>query len=278
MKFEDVNGDGEWDAGSTTRSRAGPSSFTNNEADAGVQLPTRPTPSAASASTRPRPTAATPSRDLTAGDVLRGRAMPARAGCQTYPTPTTTWARATTTRSPSTSGFSELDNDFGNFKLGTKAGVKFEDVNGNAVRRAATPRQGLDDHAVRGERGKATACSCPARCRRRHRRASTKTEADGKLLLRDAHRGARTSWSSIARRAGSRPTQHRQGPGHVRLLHDHRDSGFSELDNDFGNFKLGTKAGVNFEDVNGDGEWDEGRRPARGLDHRAVEQRRGRRG
>ena len=35
-------------------------------------------------------------------------------------------------------------------------------------------------------------------------------------------------------------------------------SGFEELDNDFGNFKLGTKAGVKFDDVNGDGERDEG--------------------
>ena len=39
-----------------------------------------------------------------------------------------------------TSGFLDTDNNFGNFKLGTKAGYKFDDVNGNGAWRPAPSR------------------------------------------------------------------------------------------------------------------------------------------
>jgi hypothetical protein len=83
---------------------------------------------------------------LTAGDYVVCEVLPS-GWVQTLPTsgptcPDGTYGYAFTV----TSGFSETSNDFGNFELGEKGGMKFNDLNGDGVKDAGEP--GLDSWVI----------------------------------------------------------------------------------------------------------------------------------
>ena len=168
------------------------------------------------------------------------------------------------------SGFSELRNDFGNFSW-TKAGYKFDDVNGNGAwsnqHRAGDQRR--DDQAVErpGQQQHGQ--------RRRHRggdrgHGQGRGAGQGRLLRvhRAEGRGVRGA-GGLRRRLDpdeAATTAETTGTCGYGVYPITVGSGFSELRNDFGNFKLGTKAGYKFDDVNGNGAWAD--------QHRAGDQRR----
>ena len=157
------------------------------------------------------------------------------------------------------SGFSELRNDFG-IELGTKAGYKFDDVNGNGAWATSTEpgingvtiklaeRPGQQQHGQRrrhrgGDRGHGQGRGAGQdRLLRVHRAEGRGVRGAGGLRRRLDPDEADHGWR--------RPAPAATGSTLITV-----GSGFSELRNDFGNFKLGTKAGYKFDDVNGNGAW-----------------------
>ena len=120
-----------------------------------------------------------------------------------------------------TSGFEELDNDFGNFKLGTKAGVKFDDVNGNATRDEGEP--GIKDWTITlwTENGKADGLQMSGDDADASK--SVKTDVDGKysfgsltvgtyFVVEDCPSGWVQTYPTTDKDLGT-----------CRLLHDQRD-------------------------------------------------------
>ena len=153
-----------------------------------------------------------------------------------------------------TSGFNDTNNDFGNFKLGTKSGKKFEDVDGSGGFNAGdklvkdwTITLFNDDGETPGVLdGEDTV------------KTTTKTDADGK-------------YSFTGLLAGTYFVVEDCPSGWVQTFPNTDDnlstcdnykivvtSGFNDTNNDFGNFKLGTKSGKKFEDVDGSGGFNAG--------------------
>src|SRR3989442_579765 len=155
------------------------------------------------------------------------------------------------------SGSTETGNDFGNFQQGTKSGVKFNDLNGNGVKDPGEP--GLSGWTIRAyvdgngngmlDAGETTIA------------ASAMTDGSGAYTL-TLNPGTyvvcevlQATWTQ------SRPTNTKcvagsgLGPGGYALT---VSSGSTETGNDFGNFQQGTKSGVKFNDLNGNGVKDPG--------------------
>ena len=141
-----------------------------------------------------------------------------------------------------TSGFSETTNDFGNFQLGTKSGHKYVDPNGDGdlsdkvaytegwtinLYKDVEPFGTLESEAV-------------------FKTATTDATgayefdglAAGRYIVAEA---SKTGWVQTFPAA----------PGIYAFT---VTSGFSETDNDFGNFKSGVKGGHKYVDPNGDGD------------------------
>ena len=108
-----------------------------------------------------------------------------------------------------TSGFNELDNDFGNFKLGTKAGMKFDDVNGNGAKDAGDP--GISNWTITlwTENGKATGLQTSGD--NADGSKSVKTDADWQVLVRVADRGHVLRGRGLPDRVDPDVPEHRQG-------------------------------------------------------------------
>src|SRR3989449_916298 len=171
-----------------------------------------------------------------------------------------------------TSGSSETGNDFGNFRQGTKSGVKFNDLNGNGARDAGEPGllgwtiEAFADGNGDGTLSATEAAAAPA--------AVAITDASGAYTL-TLNPGTyvvcevlQPTWTQSkpanTKCAAGSPTL---GPGGYALT---VTSGSSETGNDFGNFRQGTKSGVKFNDLNGNGVKDLGELGLGGWEIRAY--------
>src|SRR5947207_2157791 len=151
-----------------------------------------------------------------------------------------------------TSGSSETGNDFGNFQQGTKSGVKFNDLNGNGVKEPGDP--GLSGWTIRAytdtngngslDAGETTVA------------ASTTTNGAGDYTL-PLNPGKyvvcevqQSTWTESMPANTKCSAIVGLGPGGYAIT---VTSGSSETGNDFGNFQQGTKSGVKFNDLNGNG-------------------------
>ncbi|MCU0983103.1 MAG: hypothetical protein MUF25_28420, partial [Pirellulaceae bacterium] len=131
------------------------------------------------------------------------------------------------------------DLDFGNFRHATKSGVKFEDANGNGVKDADEPSLSGWTIQLTGTDGLGTPVNL-----------STTTDVNGAYLFSvppgtyTVNEVPQSGWTSSYPPSGSYT---------VTL-----QSGQADSDNDFGNFRHATKSGVKFEDANGNGAKDAG--------------------
>src|SRR2546422_7345535 len=159
-----------------------------------------------------------------------------------------------------TSGSSETGNDFGNFQQGTKSGVKFNDLNGNGARDAGEPGllgwtiEAFADGNGDGTLSATEAAAAPA--------AVAITDASGAYTL-TLNPGTyvvcevlQPTWTQSkpanTKCAAGSPTL---GPGGYALT---VTLGSSDTGNDFGNFQKGSKSGVKYNDLNGNGAKDVG--------------------
>src|SRR3989449_7407240 len=152
-----------------------------------------------------------------------------------------------------TSGSTETGNDFGNFRQGTKSGVKFKDLNGNGLKDVGEP--GLSGWTIRAyvdvngngtlDAGETTIA------------ASASTDGSGAYTL-TLNPGTyvvcevlQPTWTQSkpanTKCAAGSPTL---GPGGYALT---VTSGSSDTGNDFGNFQKGSKSGVKYNDLKGNG-------------------------
>ena len=149
------------------------------------------------------------------------------------------------------SGQVDSGNDFGNFRNGTKSGTKFEDSNANGVRDVGEPGiQGVQIHLF-GTDGRGNAV---------HLHATT--DSSGAYTI-SAPPGSYTACESVpAGYTQSFPTSGPSCAGHtgasgigwaVTLTSGSLDSG-----NDFGNFRNATISGMKFKDADAGGDKDSG--------------------
>ena len=149
-----------------------------------------------------------------------------------------------------TSGGSESDNDFGNFRQASKAGTKFEDLNADGDRDAGEPGvAGVQIHLF-GTDGQGNAV---------HRHETT--GADGSYSFANVAPGSYTvcetvaaGWTQSYPESGADCSGHGGGVGYSITL----DSNEADMGNDFGNFRQASKSGTKFEDLNANGGRDEG--------------------
>src|SRR2546430_573393 len=137
------------------------------------------------------------------------------------------------------SGFNETNNDFGNFKLGTKAGHVLDDVNGAGSHADGTPLVGPTVSIYNDVDGSGTYNAGDTLG------ATTTTDATGKYSFGGLHAGKylviETCPSGLFLMI--RPPPRSALSPYTTLFRSTVSSGFNETNNDFGNFKLGTKAG-----------------------------------
>src|SRR5581483_10560820 len=120
--------------------------------------------------------------------------------------------------------------DFGNFRLGRLAGVKFNDINGDGVREAG--ESGLQGWTIQLLSTADVVL------------ATTTTDAAGNY----AFDGLMAGTYRVREVGQAGWVQTTVNPGDVTVL-----SGTAATGVDFGNFRLGQLAGVKFNDINGDG-------------------------
>jgi len=134
-----------------------------------------------------------------------------------------------------TSGSNLTGKDFGNFQLGSIAGEKFNDINGNGTKDVG--ESGLQNWRI--------SLSGPIT-------DSTLTDVNGNY-----------SFSSLT--VGSYTVSEKLQTGWIQTMPSNPgtyvvsiSSGVNSTDKDFGNFQLGSIAGINFNDVDGNGVKDVG--------------------
>src|SRR2546426_958341 len=254
VKFNDLNGNGIKDGGEPGLSGWTILAYTDGNADGTL-----------SATEAAAPPAATAITDVTGAYTLTLNpgtyvVCEVRQMGWTESTPVNTKCAAGTGLGPGgyaltvTSGSSETGNDFGNFQRGTKSGVKFNDLNGNGIKDGGEPGlAGWTISAYTDGNGDGTlsateAAAVPA--------ATAITDVTGAYTL-TLNPGTyvvcevlQPTWTQ------SRPVNTKcaagtgLGPGGYALT---VTSGSSETGNDIGNFQPGTKSGVKFNDLNGNG-------------------------
>jgi len=160
-----------------------------------------------------------------------------------------------------TSGSTDPGNNFGNFQKGTKSGVKFNDLNGNGVKDMGEP--GLLGWEIRaykdldgdGTLSAAEAAVGPATSMTTNGSGAYSFSLNpGKYVICEV---LQSGWfeSKPANVNCAGGSGFSLGPGGFAVT---VTSGSSEPNNDFGNFRRGTKAGVKFNDQNGNGVKDAG--------------------
>jgi len=124
------------------------------------------------------------------------------------------------------------DKDFGNFKLGKISGYKYNDLNGDGDWDQGEPALSGWDIQLSGDAA-----------------AVDTTDANGFY-----------EFSNLG--AGDYGLQEVQQPGWIQTSANPSDvhvvSGTNSQDNNFGNFQLGSISGRKFDDLNGNGAWDNG--------------------
>jgi hypothetical protein len=162
------------------------------------------------------------------------------------------------------SGNDLTNNDFGNFKLVTKSGMKWEDVNGNGVKDSGD--NGLGDWTIRLYDAQGNQID------------ETTTASDGSYSFGPLGPGTYTvcevlkpGWLETFPLSTTKPPTGESiatnclppdgtGIGYTFTT----QSGVNLTTNDFGNFQEPTKSGVKWEDMNGDGHRDAGDDPLDG--------------
>jgi hypothetical protein len=150
-------------------------------------------------------------------------------------------------------------NNFGNFKKPTKSGVKFEDLDGNGMRDAGEP--GIADWPIdlykQGNQGFAL-------------EGSTTTDANGAYSFGPLDPGTyRVCEGSVLGYTQTLPNAATPDPANETItdqcpspnIYGYEFTAKSGVDlehNDFANVKVGTKSGVKFDDLNGNGARDQG--------------------
>ena len=154
------------------------------------------------------------------------------------------------------SGFIETENNFGNFQLGTKAGIKWDDLDGDGVMDSGEPPISGWTITLWKETGKAAGLQVDGATLDTAKAVTT--DAAGKYVFGSLSAG--TYYVVEACPAGWIQTFPNTDKDMATC--DYYTitvtSGFSDLNNDFGNFKLGTKSGYKWNDVTPNGVWDTG--------------------
>ena len=137
---------------------------------------------------------------------------------------------------PVSSGSTITGKDFGNFRLGSIAGLKFNDTNGNGIKDPGEP-------GISGWRIRLSLNSSPF--------DSTTTDGSGNYLFTGLFSGSYTVSEAVSPGwIQTFPVSGSYNPGIA--------SGDSVTGLYFGNFQLGTISGVKFNDLNGNGAKDPG--------------------
>ena len=162
-----------------------------------------------------------------------------------------------------TSGFNDTNNDFGNFKLGTTSGYKFNDVNGDGTwdTDQDVPEPGLEDWTItlyketNENDGLQIADSGGDEYQAYDRTDDTGMYEFGGLTVGTYYiieSCPDNGW--VQTYPGTDETEATCGDGVQTITVT--TSGTVLTDKNFGNFKLGTSEGFKFEDENGNGVWD----------------------
>ncbi|MBI5404815.1 MAG: DUF11 domain-containing protein, partial [Candidatus Kerfeldbacteria bacterium] len=134
------------------------------------------------------------------------------------------------------SGTDSQDNNFGNFALGSISGRKFDDLNGNGTWDQGEPTiQGWTIYLNDGDN-----------------LSSTQTDANGIYAFSNLGPDSYTISENLV--TGWIQTFPPQNGTYLVTL----TSGANVTDKDFGNFKLGKISGYKFNDLNGNGSWNQG--------------------
>ena len=171
-----------------------------------------------------------------------------------------------------TSGASHTGNDFGNFRQGTKSGIKYEDDNADGNQDAGEdPLSGWVIRAYSDTNGDGILQAGETTIA-----DSDTTTATGAYAAAARPRQVR-GLRGPARRTGSSASPSRRTTAAPRSRASAPDgyaititSGSTETGNDFGNFRQGTKSGIKYEDDNADGNQDAGEDPLSGWVIRAY--------
>jgi len=142
-----------------------------------------------------------------------------------------------------TSGQTDSDNDFGNFQKATKSGYKFNDLNANGVWDQGEP--GLEDWTITlsGTDGLGNSVNMTAQ-----------TDVNGAYSFMVNPGTYDVTETILADWYQSNPGTPLSPAGYSINL----TSGQTDSDNDFGNFHKATKSGHKFNDLNANGDWDQG--------------------
>ena len=170
-----------------------------------------------------------------------------------------------------TSGFSETGNDFGNFRQGTKSGIKYEDDNADGNQDAGEdPLSGWEIRAYTDDNGDGTLQAGETTIADSDTTTGTgayELQLDpGKYVVCEV---LQNGWFEREPVEGDNRCAAISGlgaDGYAITV----TSGSSEVNNDFGNFRQGTKSGIKYEDDNADGNQDAGEDPLSGWVIRAY--------
>ena len=134
-------------------------------------------------------------------------------------------------------GTVSLGNDFGNFEHASVHGMKFNDLNGNGIKDDGEP--GIEGWRIVLRKGRTVV-------------ERTRTDADGKYWFMNVGPGTHTI------REEQRDGWTQTFPVNPNTYEFTPQSGATLENHDFGNFKHISLHGHKFEDLNGNGSWDDG--------------------
>jgi hypothetical protein len=167
-----------------------------------------------------------------------------------------------------TSGSSDTDNEFGNYKNGTKSGFKYEDkdandnFNGSDVKLAGWVVDAIRDDNGDGQLDAAELSDMASYTTDATTGAYTFSLAPGKYFVcEEAQKPGETGWLQSSPETGDTGFTAECDDQNATANPDLAPGGYyitvtsqsTDTNNEFGNFKQATKAGVKFHDRNADG-------------------------
>ena len=170
-----------------------------------------------------------------------------------------------------TSGASQPGNDFGNFRQGTKSGIKYEDDNADGNQDAGEdPLSGWVIRAYTDDNGDGTLQAGETTIADSDTTTATgayELQLDpGKYVVCEVLQSGWTQREPVSADDRCAAISGLGADGYAIDV----TSGFTETGNDFGNFRSGTKSGIKYEDDNSDGNQDAGEDPLSGWVIRAY--------